>query len=90
MGIPSYFSYVLKNHKIIKKMIDIKCTSLFLDANSIIYDVIHENESLTESSTESSNQKSIDIYNSVYDKIMAIIDKIKPNKTYVAFDGVAT
>ena len=40
MGIPSYFSYVLKNHKNIKKLTTIKCNSLFLDANSIIYDVI--------------------------------------------------
>ena len=86
MGIPSYFSYVLKNHKIIKKLSTVcasKNISLFLDANSIIYDVIHENES-----SESSNQKSIDIYNSVYDKIMAIIDKIKPKFTFVSFDGV--
>ena len=47
MGIPSYFSHVLKNYKIIKKMIDIKCTYLFIDANSIIYDVIHESDLLT-------------------------------------------
>ena len=78
MGIPSYFSYVLKNHKIIKKMIDIKCTSLFLDANSIIYDVIHENEPLDNN----------DIYNKVYNKIINIVDKLKASFIFVAFDGV--
>ena len=82
MGIPSYFSYVLKNHKIIKKLIDIRCTNLFLDANSIIYDVIHENESQNKSQNEN------DIYNDVYNKIMAIVDKLKPEITFVAFDGV--
>jgi len=44
MGIPSYFSYVLKNHKIIKKLMDVnrRNSNLFLDANSIIYDVIYD------------------------------------------------
>ena len=79
MGIPSYFSYVLKNHKIIKKLITIKCNSLFLDANSIIYDVIHENESI---------KTNIDIYGNVLNKIQFIIDKLKPEFTFVAFDGV--
>jgi len=78
MGIPSYFSYVLKNHKIIKKLIDIKCTNVFLDANSIIYDVIHENESLDHK----------EIYDKVYNKIMDIVDKLKATFIFVAFDGV--
>ena len=61
MGIPSYFSYVLKNHKIIKKLsiCGSKNINLFLDANSIIYDVIHENIELKDNSV---------IYNNVYDK----------------------
>ena len=84
MGIPSYFSYVLKNHKIIKKMTNIVCTNskLYLDANSIIYDVIHE------ISKDISSGVANDIYAGVYSKIIAIIDKIKPTLTYVAFDGV--
>ena len=44
MGIPSYFSYIVKNHaNIIKKFVDynIKVNNLYLDCNSIIYDVIH-------------------------------------------------
>jgi 5'-3' exonuclease len=83
MGIPSYFSYVLKNHKIIKKLIDIKCTSLFLDANSIIYDVIHENEIQNQE-----NKQNDDIYDKVYNKIIAIVDKLNATFVFVAFDGV--
>jgi 5'-3' exonuclease len=46
MGIPSYFSYVLKNHhKIINRLSQVKCNQLYIDANSIIYDVVHENTS---------------------------------------------
>lgn len=83
MGIPSYFSYVLKNHKIIKKLIDVNRTNahLFLDANSIIYDVIYA----------FSKEKEIEnheVYDEVYNKIMAIIKKIKPANTFVSFDGV--
>jgi len=75
MGIPSYFSYVLKNHtKIIKHLANVKCSNLFLDANSIIYDVI--------------NEKTDNIQEDVYNRIMKIIDKMKPTFTFVAFDGV--
>jgi 5'-3' exonuclease len=44
MGIPSYFSYIVKNHaNIIKKLSSntIKVNNLYLDCNSIIYDAVH-------------------------------------------------
>ena len=44
MGIPSYFSYIVKNHSnIIKKLSanTIKVDNLYLDCNSIIYDAVH-------------------------------------------------
>ena len=76
MGIPSYFNYVLKNHtKIIKRLNQNKCHELFIDANSIIYDVVKTNE-------ENINQR-------VYETIMELINKLKPTFTFVAFDGVA-
>jgi 5'-3' exonuclease len=78
MGIPSYFSYVLKNHKIIKKLVGIKSNHLFMDANSIIYDVIHETDIINVD----------EIYKNVYNKILSIIEKIKPATTFIAFDGV--
>ena len=43
MGIPSYFSYIVKNHaNIIKKLVKntMKINNLYLDSNSIIYDAI--------------------------------------------------
>ena len=76
MGIPSYFSYVLKNHtKIIKRMHEIKCNQLYIDANSLIYDVVKE-------TTENIPER-------VYVKILDLIKKLNPEFTYVAFDGVA-
>jgi hypothetical protein len=44
MGIPSYFSYIVKNHSnIIKKLTanTIQVNNLYLDCNSIIYDAVH-------------------------------------------------
>ena len=76
MGIPSYFNYVLKNHtKIIKRLNQHNCHELFIDANSIIYDVVKQSE-------ENINQR-------VYDSILELIHKLKPTFTFVAFDGVA-
>jgi len=75
MGIPSYFSYVLKNHnKIIKKLSQTKCNQLFIDANSIIYDTI--------------NDSTTNIYEDVYNRIMSIINKLNPEFTFIALDGV--
>ena len=74
MGIPSYFSYLLKNHKHILKRSFIECHILYLDANSMIYDNI---------------DKEGNIYDHIYNSIMNIIDKFKAKKTFVCFDGVA-
>ena len=76
MGIPSYFNYVLKNHtKIIKRLNQNVCHELFIDANSIIYDVVKQDEK--------------NINQCVYDNIMDLINKLNPRFTFVAFDGVA-
>ena len=76
MGIPSYFSYVIKHHKkIIKRMQGIPCPLLLVDANSLIYDVIHEG-------------RHTNIKEGVFQKVLALIQKTKAAKTYVAFDGV--
>lgn len=74
MGIPSYFSYILKHHKDILKRKFILCDILYLDANSIIYDNLG---------------KDGDIYDNIYNSIMNIIDKFNPTKTFICFDGVA-
>ena len=88
MGIPSYFSYIIKNHaKLIKKLSQntIPVNNLYLDCNSIIYDAVHNIDftKLVVSDIET-------IINSVCCKIDEYIFQLKPNNiVYIAFDGVA-
>lgn len=88
MGIPSYFSYIIKNYpNIIQKYITntFKIDNLYLDCNSIIYDVFNkiEFDKLTES-------VSISIIKNVIFKIEEYISIIQPSQTVIiAFDGVA-
>jgi|TARA_B110000093_G_C12972327_1_gene413458 5'-3' exonuclease len=85
MGIPSYFSYIVKNHpEIIKKIIHSKLNinNLYMDCNSIIYDVIH--------TIDDSNPSTEQIISKVIGKIEEYITIINPNnKVILAFDGVA-
>ena len=85
MGIPSYFSYIVKNHiAIIKKYVpaSLPIHNLYMDCNSIIYDVIH---SMTDKN--STNKM---IIHAVIDKIENYIAIIEPSKlVFIAFDGVA-
>ena len=87
MGIPSYFSYIVKNHlSIIKKFENnILINHLYLDCNSIIYDVVHNIDftKLIESDIDT-------IIKSVCLKIDYYIFLLKPDtNVYIAFDGVA-
>jgi 5'-3' exonuclease len=51
MGIPSYFSHIVKQHRTIirpyLKGVE-KISNLYLDCNSIIYDAVHNKDSVTE------------------------------------------
>ena len=83
MGIPSYFSYIVKNHsKIIQKyMKTMQIHNLYMDCNSVIYDVIHTNPSTITNK---------DIIQGVVTKIETYIATICPSKLiFIAFDGVA-
>ena len=88
MGIPSYFSHIVKKHRhIIKKFIQHKdnINNLYLDSNSIIYDAVHE-------MSKECNYAQIEdmLIKSVCDKIIYYITLLKPNHTlFIAFDGVA-
>ena len=88
MGIPSYFSYIVKNHaNIIKKLSanTIKINNLYLDCNSIIYDAVHNIDftALKESDADT-------IIRAVCCKIDEYISQLKPdNCIFIAFDGVA-
>jgi 5'-3' exonuclease len=88
MGIPFFFTHIIKNHPaIIKKYVkdDLKVDNLYLDCNSIIYDAYSKMEfnKLTES-------VAISIIRRVILKIEEYISIIHPSQTViVAFDGVA-
>jgi len=92
MGIPSYFSYIIKNHSNIIRSLQYHQSvahtafhSLYMDCNSIIYDSFREIEK---------NPPSENIEKSIIDAVIINIKKyvnfIKPHKIlYIAFDGVA-
>jgi len=89
MGIPSYFSHIVKNHaNIIRKMNYNKTkrnNNLYMDCNSIIYDAVHNIDfnNLTETDVKT-------IINFVLNKIDEYILLISPDKNiFIAFDGVA-
>ena len=89
MGIPSYFSYIIRNYPQIVKNLKFhkkngtRFHNLFMDCNSIIYDAIRSISDL-EDDFES---KLIDI---VIEKIHKYILEINPlNTIFIAFDGVA-
>lgn len=88
MGIPSYFSYIVKNHsKIIKKLEsnNFIVNNLYLDCNSIIYDVVHNIDFTTLNESDSDV-----IIRAVCSKIDEYIYLLKPdNNVFIAFDGVA-
>ena len=91
MGIPSYFSHIIRNYSnIIRSLKYFHETSyqfqhLFMDCNSIIYDAVHSIEQ-----TDNFSQYEDEIISSVIDKIKDYIYIIKPTDTvFIAFDGVA-
>ncbi len=89
MGIPSYFSYIVKKHPdIIKKFIENKfvVNNLYLDCNSIIYDAYNKLNSESPSVSGISDK----IIGCVISKIEEYLAIIQPNKNVIiAFDGVA-
>lgn len=91
MGIPSYFSYIVKNHsKIIKcyQELSHKVDNLYMDCNSIIYDVVHNLECDELDVLNNINHDRIILL--VINKIKHYISEINPNQNiYIAFDGVA-
>ena len=85
MGIPYYFSYLIKNHStIISKLNDLhNIDNLFIDSNSLIYDSLNFNEFSNLSQFENYIIKNVIL------KIEEIINIINPSENiYIAFDGV--
>jgi 5'-3' exoribonuclease 1 len=87
MGIPSYFSHIIKEHgEILKKYCQSSIDNLYLDSNSIIYDVVND----MKPSNITKDELEENIIKMVCLKIKEYIDKLQPTKTiFIAFDGVA-
>jgi len=90
MGIPSYFSHIVKNHdKIIKKICQLNknIDNFYLDSNSIIYDSLRLLEKEYNGDDILFEKKLLE---HVCEKIDEYISIIKPLKrVFIAFDGVA-
>ena len=98
MGIPSYFSHIVRQHRKIIKPIHFndspKINNLYLDCNSFIYEAHHHLTSKGEVA-KIKNDQDIQQYESniikhVCDNLIKYIHQLKPNKRlFIAFDGVA-
>ena len=87
MGIPSYFSHIIKNYPnvLIKFQKNFIVNNIFLDSNSIIYDCIRDIEY-----NNNNNDYERKLINAVCKKIESYIQQIAPNNiVYISFDGVA-
>ena len=87
MGIPSFFSHLVKEHpRCIKEILENGVIdNLYLDSNSIIYDCVHK--SSYHDTYDDSFEKQL--MKDILDKINEYISCLKPMKRcIVAFDGV--
>ena len=85
MGIPYYFSHIVKCHpRTIQKLENLQqIQHFFLDCNSIIYDVVNH-------LSTPENPTNLYIIQKVIQKIEYYIHTIQPHgTTFIAFDGVA-
>ena len=98
MGIPSYFSYIIRNHSNIIRNLHfmenigkVSFHSLYMDCNSIIYDAVRAVEQLPPEQNESSAFSFEDkVIKRVILSIKQYISIIRPtHHLYIAFDGVA-
>jgi 5'-3' exonuclease len=92
MGIPSYFSYIIKNYpNIIQKLNQCEpFQHLFMDCNSIIYDAYNNLEKIKKYTQIDISLIENIILNKVVENIKAYIQYISPKNTvFITFDGVA-
>ena len=95
MGIPSYFSHIVREHRQIIKTINFtdspKINNLYLDCNSFIYEAHHDFTSKG-NDLKINNDKDYEsnLIKHVCDNLIKYINQLKPNKRlFIAFDGVA-
>ena len=98
MGIPSYFSHIIKNYSNIIRTLSyfinhnsFRFQHLYMDCNSIIYDAVHELErQKKDGKLDTTKDFEILIIEKVIENIDNYIRLINPTETaFVAFDGVA-
>ena len=93
MGIPSYFSHVVKCHRRILKKYERKnmvIDNLYMDCNSIIYDSVREIEKTCGNDNVSNKSFENKLIRLVCKKIVEYIRLLEPkSRVYIAFDGVA-
>lgn len=77
MGIPSYFSYLLRKHPYIITALQ-TADNLYLDSNSIIYDMVSSMDHVNES----------ELIQNVCEKIDSYLSLVKPKRVFIAFDGI--
>ncbi len=86
MGIPSYFSYIIKNHKLIITKLFHQPSNLYLDSNSIVYDAakqLNYQDFLNIMDYENT------LILRVCEKINHYINTVQPTHgVFIAFDGV--
>jgi 5'-3' exoribonuclease 1 len=93
MGIPSYFSHIIKNYSGIQlPKLGESVSHFFMDCNSIIYDVYHaiinNNDSVSTSMTYEDMEARL--IAGIIEKILHYIRVVSPRSTvFIAFDGVA-
>ena len=84
MGIPSYFAYLLRHHKhIVKRFEGGKTDNLYLDSNSIVYDVVR-----TLQYDPADLEFDARLIQAVCDKLQFYLDLVNPSRVLIAFDGV--
>lgn len=98
MGIPSYFSHIIKNYSNIIRNLGyfvndptFRFQHLYMDCNSIVYDSVH---ALEKKIKEGGIKLDKDFESVVIDKVISNINDyvktIRPTETlYISFDGVA-
>jgi 5'-3' exonuclease len=100
MGIPSYFSHIVKKHRNIFKKISndtTKIDNLYLDCNSIIYDAVHKAQAQAQADADAQNSKINNfstfeklLIKMVCEKLDHYIKLLGPaQRVLIAFDGVA-
>jgi len=96
MGIPSYFSHIIRNYcKIVRSLSyfingSTSLNNLFLDCNSLVYDAVYDLQKREYNTTLSDSEFESAVIDRVIENLQKLIRLIGPtNVIYIAFDGVA-